>query len=64
MWEKYTPTGRLVPWMSESSTFEVGFSRILFDCVEKETTTVVFVGFAYCSRKSRIQFDLTYAFRV
>lgn len=30
----------------------------------KEMTNVVFVGFAYCFRKSRIQFDLTYAFRV
>lgn len=46
--------------------FGTGFYRILFDSVEGEVwTDVVFVGLLIVlEKKSRIQFRLTYAFRV
>lgn len=59
-----SPPGRFVPRVSESSMFWNGFLWDLLWFCGKEMTNIVFVGFAYCSRKSRIQFDLTYAFRV
>lgn len=56
--------GCFVPWVSESSMFEKSFYRIIFDSVQRRELTLYFVGLLIVLEKSRIQFDLTYAFRV
>lgn len=38
------PPGRLVLWESDSSMFEMGFYRMIFDSVERRSLTLYLLG--------------------